>query len=101
MPPQYGIFGQMATNGAGGSIPPLTKNRDRRHDLRDKRGTFVSRREQRADEVRPVLCRVCGQGLLTHAERLIGVHIGCVSDRKYRGRIAPRGPTYGFRKSDR
>lgn len=48
----------------------------------------------------PRLCRVCGCPLLTHAESLLGVHIGCVADRKF-VRKTIRSPGYGFnRKSN-
>jgi hypothetical protein len=67
---------------------PLTKNRDRRKISRNKLGTDAG-----------VLCRVCGQVLILRAEELLGVHIGCVSDRTYK-RKPIRGPNYGFRKSD-
>lgn len=91
----------MANDSNGQPPPHVHKNRDERHNLRNERGTFVSRKASREGAVVPLLCRVCGQGLLTNSERLIGVHIGCVSDRTYRSRKAPRGPAYGFRKSDR
>lgn len=90
-----------ATNDPPGGPPGLTPTGGRRHDVRDKRGVFVRRRDPSEGAGVPRLCRVCGQGLLTNSESIIGVHIGCVSDRKYRSKRAPRGPAYGFRKSDR
>lgn len=51
---------------------------------------------------RPVrYCRICGIGLLTNAEYVIGVHVGCVSDANQRPKPIP-GPNYGTepRQSD-
>lgn len=43
------------------------------------------------------LCRRCACPLLTHAESLIGIHIGCVADLQFRPKPLP-GPRYGFKR---
>lgn len=79
---------------------PLTSKPVRRHNLRDKKGSFARAGGAEDAKLTPILCRVCGCDLLTNAERLIGVHIGCVSDRVYR-RKSLKVPTYGFGKPNR
>lgn len=52
--------------------------------------------EQKRDKREVRMCRMCFQSLLTHAEAVIGVHIGCVQDSKSKPKLV--SPKYGAKQ---